>query len=55
MHDLGSTHGISVNGKKTESALLADGAQIRIGNTTLTLPLTEQPPLAPADHRAAGV
>ncbi|RLV48066.1 DUF2662 domain-containing protein [Nocardioides mangrovicus] len=39
VHDLGSTNGISVNGKKTESARLADGAQLRIGNTTMTLHL----------------
>jgi pSer/pThr/pTyr-binding forkhead associated (FHA) protein len=39
VHDLGSTNGISVNGRKTESAVLADGATIRIGNTTLTLHL----------------
>jgi len=55
VHDLGSTNGISVNGKKTESAVLADGAQIRIGNTKLTLRLTDQPPSAPSDHGAAGV
>jgi hypothetical protein len=54
VHDLGSTNGLSVNGKKTESAVLADGAQIRIGNTTLTLRLTEQPS-DPPDHGAAGV
>jgi hypothetical protein len=44
VHDLGSTNGLTVNGKKTESAVLTDGAQIRIGNTTLTLRLTEQRP-----------
>jgi hypothetical protein len=43
VHDLGSTNGLSVNGKKTESAVLVDGAEIRIGNTTLTLRLTEHP------------
>jgi hypothetical protein len=37
VHDLGSTNGVLVNGKKVESATLADGAEIRIGNTTLTL------------------
>jgi pSer/pThr/pTyr-binding forkhead associated (FHA) protein len=41
VHDLGSTNGISVNGRKTEAAVLADGATIRIGNTTLTLHLGE--------------
>ncbi len=55
VHDLGSTNGLSVNGKRTESAVLADGAQVRIGNTTLTLRLTEQHPSVPPDHGAAGV
>lgn len=47
VQDLGSTNGISVNGRKTEHAVLADGAEIRIGNTTLTVHLTR--------HGAAGV
>lgn len=37
VHDLGSTNGVLVNGKKVEDATLADGAVIRMGNTTLTL------------------
>jgi hypothetical protein len=37
VHDLGSTNGVLVNGRKVENATLADGAVIRIGNTTLTL------------------
>jgi pSer/pThr/pTyr-binding forkhead associated (FHA) protein len=37
VHDLGSTNGVLVNGKRVENATLADGAEIRIGNTTLTL------------------
>lgn len=37
VHDLGSTNGVLVNGKKVENAALADGAVIRIGNTTLVL------------------
>ena len=39
VHDLGSTNGMSVNGKRVEQATLADGATIRIGNTTMTLHL----------------
>lgn len=39
LHDLGSTNGVLVNGKRVEQATLADGAAIRIGNTTLTLRL----------------
>ncbi|MBO9522331.1 MAG: FHA domain-containing protein [Nocardioidaceae bacterium] len=37
VHDLGSTNGVLVNGRRVENATLADGAEIRIGNTTLTL------------------
>jgi hypothetical protein len=36
-HDLGSTNGVLVNGHRIDQATLADGAVIRIGNTTLTL------------------
>lgn len=39
IHDLGSTNGLSVNGRRTESEDLADGAEVRIGNTTLRLRL----------------
>ncbi len=39
VHDLGSTNGMSVNGKRVEQATLADGATIRIGNTTMSLHL----------------
>jgi hypothetical protein len=41
-HDLGSTNGVLVNGRKVSQATLADGASVRIGNTTLTVHLTEQ-------------
>jgi hypothetical protein len=37
VHDLGSTNGVLVNGRRVEDATLADGAEIRIGNTILTL------------------
>ncbi|MCW2785957.1 MAG: Forkhead-associated protein [Marmoricola sp.] len=37
VHDLGSTNGVLVNGKRVENAALADGAEIRIGNTSITL------------------
>jgi pSer/pThr/pTyr-binding forkhead associated (FHA) protein len=36
-HDLGSTNGVLVNGHRVDQATLADGAVIRIGNTTMTL------------------
>jgi hypothetical protein len=41
VHDLGSTNGMSVNGKRVEQATLADGATIRIGNTTMSLHLKQ--------------
>jgi hypothetical protein len=37
VHDLGSTNGVLVNGKRVQNAALADGAVIRIGNTAMTL------------------
>ncbi|WP_310961706.1 DUF3662 and FHA domain-containing protein [Nocardioides terrisoli] len=37
VHDLGSTNGVIVNGKRVEQATLADGAVLRVGNTTMTL------------------
>lgn len=39
VHDLGSTNGVIVNGRRVETATLADGATIRIGNTTMSLRL----------------
>lgn len=41
VHDLGSTNGILVNGKRVQNAALADGALIRIGNTSMTLHLRQ--------------
>ncbi|MET3961899.1 hypothetical protein ABIE44_001833 [Marmoricola sp. OAE513] len=41
VHDLGSTNGVLVNGKRVQNAALSDGAIIRIGNTTMTLHLRE--------------
>ncbi len=41
VHDLGSTNGISVNGRRTDSATLTDGAVLRIGNTTMVVHLTD--------------
>ena len=41
VHDLGSTNGVLVNDKRVEQATLADGATIRIGNTTMALHLKQ--------------
>jgi len=37
--DLGSTNGTQVDGHRVQHATLTDGAQVRIGNTTMTLHL----------------
>lgn len=37
VHDLGSTNGVLVNGRRVQDATLTDGAVIRIGNTSMTL------------------
>jgi hypothetical protein len=39
--DLGSTNGVLVNDKRVERAALADGATIKIGNTTMSLHLKQ--------------
>ncbi len=39
--DLGSTNGVSVDGKRVEQARLTDGATIRIGTTTMSLRLRQ--------------
>lgn len=37
VHDLGSTNGIVVNGRRVEQATLGDGSQILLGNTLLVV------------------
>ena len=44
VHDLGSTNGILVNGRRTTEAGLVDGSVIRAGNTTMTFHLVPQAP-----------
>lgn len=39
VRDLNSTNGMSVNGRRTESATLTDGAVVRIGNTAIVVHL----------------
>ena len=41
VHDLGSTNGVLVNGRRVEQAALADGATIKIGTTTMALHLNQ--------------
>lgn len=41
VRDLGSTNGVLVNGRRVEQATLADGATIKIGNTTMSLHLKQ--------------
>jgi hypothetical protein len=40
--DLGSTNGMTVNGQRVDHAMLDDGAQVRIGNTTMKIRLVAQ-------------
>ena len=41
--DLGSTNGTLVNGRRSAEAELTDGSTVRIGNTTMTLRLADEP------------
>jgi Protein of unknown function (DUF3662)/FHA domain len=41
--DLGSTNGTLVNGRRSTEAELVDGSTVRIGNTTMTLRLADDP------------
>lgn len=41
--DLGSTNGTLVDGRRTAEAELTDGSTVRIGNTTMTLRLADEP------------
>jgi hypothetical protein len=41
--DLGSTNGTLVNGRRTAEAELTDGSTVKIGNTTMTLRLADEP------------
>jgi hypothetical protein len=41
--DLGSTNGTLVNGRRTTEAELVEGSTVRIGNTTMTLRLADEP------------
>jgi hypothetical protein len=41
--DLGSTNGTLVDGRRVDHAALADGAVVRVGNTSLTLRYVEDP------------
>jgi len=45
--DLGSTNGTLVNGRRTTEAELMDGSTVRIGNTTMTLRLADEPMAQP--------
>jgi hypothetical protein len=50
VHDLGSTNGISVDGRKVPHATLREGSQVRVGTTTMTVRVVheEQPPAPPS-------
>ena len=42
VHDLGSTNGITVDGRRVTDAPLANGSQFRLGNTTITVSIAEE-------------
>ncbi|WP_182525139.1 FhaA domain-containing protein [Nocardioides dongkuii] len=42
VHDLGSTNGMLVDGRKVPRARLSDGSTVRIGNTTMTVRVVEE-------------
>jgi hypothetical protein len=42
VHDLGSTNGMLVDGQKTTSAVLENGAEVKVGSTTLVLHVVEE-------------
>lgn len=44
--DLGSTNGMLVNGSRVTHATLGDGGTIKIGNTTMTVRMVPQAPVA---------
>lgn len=41
VHDLGSTNGISVDGRKVPRATLQDGSVVKVGGTTLTVRIVQ--------------
>ncbi|MCW2767428.1 MAG: Forkhead-associated protein [Nocardioides sp.] len=42
VRDLGSTNGILVNGQRTQHAVVGDGSEVRVGNTTMTVRVVEE-------------
>ena len=42
VHDMGSTNGMLVNGRKVPRAVLRDGSQVKIGNTTMTVRIVQE-------------
>ena len=42
VRDLGSTNGVIVDGRRVDSAQIHDGSQIRLGNTTITVHLSQE-------------
>lgn len=42
VHDLGSTNGITVDGRKVPRATLREGSQVKVGTTTMTLRIVHE-------------
>lgn len=41
--DLGSTNGVILNGRRVDTAVVADGSEIKLGNTTLRVSIISRP------------
>ncbi|QCW49220.1 DUF2662 domain-containing protein [Nocardioides dongxiaopingii] len=55
VHDLGSTNGISVDGRKVPRAALHDGSQVKVGTTTMTVRIVTETHDSPREPGAADV
>ena len=42
VHDMGSTNGITVDGRKVARAVLRDGSRVQVGHTSLTVRMLEE-------------
>lgn len=42
VRDLGSTNGVIVDGRRADAAPLRDGSQVRLGNTTITVHISQE-------------
>ncbi|WP_139980588.1 FhaA domain-containing protein [Nocardioides litoris] len=55
VHDLGSTNGIAVDGRKVPRAVLREGSQVRVGTTTMTVHIVRDDLHGSGAQEATGV